>query len=296
MPSKTTPPKAKKAAKKAPRKTAQRTHKLTPNRPVAPGSKLTHQQQRFVDEYLLDLHGKHAAIRAGYAPKAASQQAYDLLNRPHIQEAIQKAMKERAARVQISQDEVLRELIGIATADPNELVEHRKVCCRYCHGDGNDFQRTPAEMARDRAEHAQAQQDAKKEGKTIPPFDVKGGTGYNATYPPNPDCPECFGEGVDRPVFKDTRLASPAARALYAGVKITKDGMEVKMHSQLTALELIGKHLEMFTDTHKHKGDKENPLHMLLASLGGKSSLPVVHEDQRAPEPPPPSDHQDAAE
>lgn len=269
MPAKTT-------AKK-PRKTAQRSHKLTPNKPVAEGSKLTKQQSRFVDEYLIDLNGKHAAIRAGYAANSASQQAYDLLNRPHVKAEIDKRMSERAARVEISQDDVLRQLIGIATADPNELVEHRQVCCRFCHGEGHLFQRTPNEMAQDRAEHERLVQEAKAERKPKPaPFNEGGGTGYNGTLPPHPDCPECFGEGVSRPMFKDTRLASPGARALYAGVKVTKDGMEVKMHSQVEALTLIGRHMAMFTDNVKHKGDKENPIQVLLGQMGGKSSLPVV--------------------
>lgn len=262
---------------KKPRKTAQRTHKLTPNRPAKDGAQLTKQQARFVDEYLIDLHGKHAAIRAGYAPKSASQQAYDLLNRPHVKAAIDAGMAKRAERVAISQDEVLRELIGIATADTNELIEHRQSCCRFCHGTGHLYQRTPNELARDRADHERLEREAKQDGKPAPPaFDDGGGDGFNATYPPHPDCPECFGEGISRPVFKDTRLASAGARALYAGVKITKDGMEMKLHSKQGALELLGRHMAMFTDNLKHKGDADNPITMLLSQMGGKSALPVV--------------------
>ncbi len=38
-------------------------------------AKLTLKQQCFVDEYLIDLNGTQAAIRSGYSPKAAEQQA-----------------------------------------------------------------------------------------------------------------------------------------------------------------------------------------------------------------------------
>ena len=37
-------------------------------------AKLTPKQQRFVDEYLIDLNATQAAIRAGYSPKTAEQQ------------------------------------------------------------------------------------------------------------------------------------------------------------------------------------------------------------------------------
>lgn len=37
------------------------------------------KQQRFVDEYLIDLNATQAVIRAGYSPRAADQQASRLL-------------------------------------------------------------------------------------------------------------------------------------------------------------------------------------------------------------------------
>ena len=41
---------------------------------------LNPKQQRFVDEYLIDLNGKQAAIRAGYSEKTAEVQASRLLS------------------------------------------------------------------------------------------------------------------------------------------------------------------------------------------------------------------------
>jgi phage terminase small subunit len=36
---------------------------------------LTPKQRRFVDEYLVDLNATRAAIRAGYSPRSANEQA-----------------------------------------------------------------------------------------------------------------------------------------------------------------------------------------------------------------------------
>lgn len=79
-------------------------------------------------------------------------------------------------------------------------------------------------------------------------FDEGGGVGFNATRDPHPDCPECFGEGVGRAIAKDTRQLSPGAKALYAGVKVTKEGLEIKMHDKMAALSKIGQHLGMFVE------------------------------------------------
>ena len=47
-------------------------------------AKLTAKQQRFCDEYLIDLNATQAAIRAGYSPKTAEQLAYQLLQKTSV--------------------------------------------------------------------------------------------------------------------------------------------------------------------------------------------------------------------
>ena len=42
-------------------------------------AKLIKKRQRFVDEYLIDLNGTQAAIRAGYSVKTANEQAARML-------------------------------------------------------------------------------------------------------------------------------------------------------------------------------------------------------------------------
>lgn len=76
-------------------------------------SKLTDKQQRFVEEYLIDLNATQAAIRAGYAEKTANREGSRLLSNVDIQEAIQEAQNKRAERVNVTQDDVLKGLLEI---------------------------------------------------------------------------------------------------------------------------------------------------------------------------------------
>ena len=50
---------------------------------------LNAKQNRFVEEYLVDLNATKAAIRAGYSERTAEVIGYENLRKPQIQEAIQ---------------------------------------------------------------------------------------------------------------------------------------------------------------------------------------------------------------
>lgn len=71
---------------------------------------LTPKQQRFVDEYLIDLNAAGAARRAGYSERTADRQGHENLRKPEIAAAIAAAQQTRAARVGLTSDDVLREL------------------------------------------------------------------------------------------------------------------------------------------------------------------------------------------
>jgi len=75
---------------------------------------LTPRQARFVEEYLKDLNGTQAAIRAGYSAKTANEQAAQNLAKLSIQQAVASAMAARSARTRVSQDRVLNELARMA--------------------------------------------------------------------------------------------------------------------------------------------------------------------------------------
>lgn len=72
------------------------------------------KQTQFAHEYVIDLNGAQAAIRAGYSARSATERAYELLRMPEIAALIEKLMAERAVRTQIQQDAVINELAHLA--------------------------------------------------------------------------------------------------------------------------------------------------------------------------------------
>jgi phage terminase small subunit len=148
---------------------------------------------------------------------------------------------------------VLAHWISIARANPNDLIEGRRTCCRFCHGKSFGYQRTPAEMA-SAASAWEAHSEKAPDGTPLEPFDEQGGIGYDARKDPHPHCPECFGEGVVVVFVKDTRQLSAGARLLYAGVKETENGIEIEMRDQDAALLNVAKHLGMLVNKHEHSG------------------------------------------
>lgn len=70
-------------------------------------STLTEKQEAFCREYLVDLNGTQAAIRAGYAESGASVEASRMLGIPKIQEYVSVLREQRNKRIDVSQDYVL---------------------------------------------------------------------------------------------------------------------------------------------------------------------------------------------
>jgi phage terminase small subunit len=91
----------------------------TPEDPHA----LTAQQQLFVAEYLVDLNGKQAAIRAGYSAATAESQASRLLRNVKVAAAVAEAMKARAEAIQVDSYMVVKGLKEIALFDPASLYD-----------------------------------------------------------------------------------------------------------------------------------------------------------------------------
>ena len=74
---------------------------------------LNEKQKQFCEEYIIDLNGTQAAIRAGYSKKTANEQAAQLLAKLSIQEYIQKIKDKRSERVKYSQDELMRDILEV---------------------------------------------------------------------------------------------------------------------------------------------------------------------------------------
>lgn len=71
---------------------------------------LTAKQQRFVEEYLVDLNGTAACVRAGYSEKSAKEMAHENLTKPHIRTAIDEKRRKLSEKAEISVVWVMQEL------------------------------------------------------------------------------------------------------------------------------------------------------------------------------------------
>jgi phage terminase small subunit len=142
-------------------------------------SKPTPKQQRFVEEYLVDLNATQAAIRAGYSERTARSIASQLLTKLNIQAAIQQARQKLAENAAVHAEDVVRELKKIGFADIRVFLEW-----------GPD-------------------------GVTLKPSDeIRNGLGA------------CISE-----------------------ISQGKDGIRLKLHPKLKALELLGHYLAIFDGT-----------------------------------------------
>lgn len=87
-------------------------------------TKLNERQSRFVNEYLIDLNGTQAAIRAGYSARTANEQASRLLTNVSVQAQLQKRMKDREQRTEINADYVLKRLVEIDQLDVLDILDN----------------------------------------------------------------------------------------------------------------------------------------------------------------------------
>lgn len=112
-----------------------------------PFEKLSARQRRFCDEYLIDLNGTQAVIRAGYSKTGANSTAVRLLANPTIKKYIEQQLNQKHKETIASQDEVLEYLTsvmrrqqkehivsmnGAITEIPNTVRDANKACEMLC--------------------------------------------------------------------------------------------------------------------------------------------------------------------
>jgi len=231
-----------------------------------------------------------AYAEAGYKPNRGN--AARLKADECIQARVAELVAAGAERAEVSVAGVLAELWSIGCADANDLVEFRRGACRYCWGKRFRYQETPAERERRERLYSRQLQEAGEgkdvgfagEAPEVEPFDELGGPGYDARKAPHTACPECFGEGVVTPFLKDTRFLSEGARRLYAGIKVTKDGIEVRQHDKVSALSKVGQHLGMFAKTLKLGNEDDKPFETVIrwATEGEETRLDPSQVDSSA--------------
>ena len=81
----------------------------------------TKKNKRFCEEYVIDLNGKQAAIRAGYSEKTAEQQASRLLRNVKVKDCIKTLQAEIVERNKITIDECVSTLASMSRFDIIDL-------------------------------------------------------------------------------------------------------------------------------------------------------------------------------
>jgi len=102
---------------------------------------LTDKQERFCQEYILDLNKTQAAIRAGYSESTAGAIGHENLKKPEILARVEELQRERSEALNVDMYFVLSKLVAMANVSPqdyyndqgelkpyNELTEAQKEC------------------------------------------------------------------------------------------------------------------------------------------------------------------------
>jgi phage terminase small subunit len=87
--------------------------------------KLTPKQEKFCQEYIVDLNATQSAIRAGYSVRTARSLGQENLTKPDIQERLSELRSEQEKRVEITADAVLKELASIGFGSLSEMEGFR---------------------------------------------------------------------------------------------------------------------------------------------------------------------------
>jgi phage terminase small subunit len=240
-----------------------------------PSLMLTPQESIFAQHYV-ESRNFFAAYRSAYPTDGASnstsyRRAREVLQRPHVMAAVQLLRDQANAETLIRATDLMRDLVDIVSANPNDIVSIERNNCRHCHGANHGAQWIDAgELARAMDAFIKQQKlwdstPVKKRGKMQQPKapDASGGFGFVMKRDPAPDCPYCMGEGHAREVLRDTTRLSPQARKLYKGVRMTAAGPVIEMHDQMQARDMLIKMLGAYKD----------PKQVAPPSAGGTGAL-----------------------
>jgi phage terminase small subunit len=195
---------------------------------VIVGKTLTNKEEAFAIA-VVETGNMSLAYRRAYEvglmtrPNTIWHNAQDIANRPHVAARIRAIQEAAAAQVVFSKQRLAEFFWRRITADRGQLINHRRTCCRYCHGTGNMYQ------WKDEVEYAAAAVGAVARGEAVPECD--GGFGFDPHRHPNRECAHtnCLGDGIGKTVIQDTMTLAGDAALIYEGVKETAQGIEVKV-------------------------------------------------------------------
>lgn len=78
--------------------------------PNNPDKKLTGKQEKFVEEYLIDMNASAAARRSGYKASVSQKTGWGLLQKPHVQKALKARQLLAVEKSHVSPEWVLRKI------------------------------------------------------------------------------------------------------------------------------------------------------------------------------------------
>lgn len=220
---------------------------------------LTAKQARFCIEYCVDFNATQAAIRAGYSEDSAGAIGHENLQKLEIIERIEQRKEELAAAAALTPEWVLNQWLKLAGGDPSDLSRVKIVNCRHCWGYDGAYQYT-------QNEYKNTVDEAIERGKPAP--ECLGGMDFDPNAPPNGDCQECGGDGVEIVCNVDTLKVKGRSRGLFAGIKQTANGPEIKLRDQDAALKNIAAYLGMSIDRKELSGPGGRPI--ATVAIGAK--------------------------
>lgn len=227
--------------------------------------KLSEREERFAQNFSL-WRDATKAYRATFdcsrmKENTVWRNAWEFKSRPVVLARIEELRAITAQEVTRDLSSMIADLAMISLADPSKLTRHERNNCRHCHGRGHKWQwknegeysLALAAVMDENADLERRQQLAPagheihaREPKPLP--DVSGGLGFVIDAFPDPDCPACLGEGVARVWIADMRRLGPYEAKLYAGIKETKDGLQVLTRDQDGAADKILRILGAYKD------------------------------------------------
>lgn len=209
------------------------------------GDKMTPKNELFCRRVVENGGDKKRAYIEVYRPKnenSVAGQVTAIMKRPGVADRISELQAQVSTSLVFGIHEVLREWTDIALAEATDLVNYRRVNCRHCWGKGHKFQwSAPMEFADRQAAWIHTGSKGTK------PSD-EGGYGYTPLRDPNASCPFCHGLGEEFIQISDTTKLTGRAKKLFAGLKKTKDGIEIKMRDQDGSLRNIAQALGVFAE------------------------------------------------
>ena len=196
----------------------------------------------------------------------AASRASDLASKPDVRARLDflraRVLDEFVLTQARAKEVVLLDAWEVLHADTSDLITHRRLNCRYCHGKGHayrwrdeaEFWQALANASTAQDEWDQTPEDRRRGKRPELPTD-EGGYGFRRTAPPAPDCPQCEGEGHEDVHVADVRTLGGPARRHYNGVKVKKDGsIEVLTRNKEAARELLARYAGVLVDRVQHGG------------------------------------------